>query len=70
METMRCKTCGRFIGYNSGWSWALTFSLFELDCEIFRCEKCTDEYGIIQSNAKPYDDDMSQYQGINLNYAP
>jgi len=67
---MRCKTCGQFIKYNSGWSWALIISWFGVDGEIFRCEKCTDKYGIIESNAKPYDGDIKPYQGINLNYAP
>ncbi len=63
----KCEKCGKFFKWFSKWSWAMIYDLHHMqpDGEIYRCEKCTDEYGQVQSNASPYNKDMTPYQGIN-----
>lgn len=67
---MKCDRCGQFIKVLSNWSWASIYDIsgFCLDREDFRCEKCTNKYGAIESNARPYDRDMSPYQGYSKHY--
>lgn len=61
---MRCDDCGRFMT-PAGGSWAHIYDMIGmgLDHEHWRCRRCTDLLGPVASNARPYDGDMSPYQG-------
>lgn len=65
---MRCDDCGKFASFakGSGASSALIYDFvgMGLDHETFRCRRCTEELGPVRSNAKPWDGDMSRYEGV------
>lgn len=65
--SLRCDKCGKFIKWQSRYSWATIYSFPHggIEGDVFRCEADTKKYGPVKSNAKPYNDDMSPYQGIN-----
>lgn len=67
MLNMKCDICGKFIKFKTMYSWAIIYSFpyGGIEKDVFRCETDTQKYGPVQSNAKPYNNDMSPYQGIN-----
>ncbi len=66
MENPQCSSCGKFMRPEAPASWASIFDRVGmcLDHEAYRCGQCTVSLGPIQSNATPYDGDMSPYQGV------
>jgi hypothetical protein len=65
MNSLKCDKCGKFINHKSKYSYADIYDYSGLVDVLHRCEKCNLKYGNIQSNAKPYDNDLTPYQGVN-----
>ena len=63
---LNCSRCGRFMSKGT-WANIYDFVAMELSHEIQHCQKCTDSGFPALSNARPYNGDMSPYQGIMLN---
>jgi hypothetical protein len=60
---IRCDLCGRFC--KSG-TWAEIYDMSGwsgLEYEAFRCDACTEKAGPATTNARPYDGDLTGYQG-------
>ena len=66
MHKCKCSTCGRFMGWREPKSsWVEIYSgRSGLDREYYRCQSCTEKLGPAESNAAPYDKDMSSYQEV------
>lgn len=64
-NTPQCDDCGRFMN-RKGASWAHIYDFvgMGLDREHFRCAGCTERLGPAQSNARPHDGNMQEYQGV------
>jgi len=62
----KCDCCGRFMKCADGASWAEIYDMvgMGLDHEILRCAECTQRLGPAESNARPYDGNMTPYQGV------
>ncbi len=61
---MRCDDCGRFVGEAASWAAIYDFKTYEQIYEHQRCPRCTEKLGSVESNAQPYNGDMSPFQGI------
>jgi len=61
----KCDDCGRFMRFDARASWAHKYDFVAMECvyEHYRCARCTEELGPVHSNARPYNGDMSPYEG-------
>lgn len=61
----KCDDCGRFMKFDERATWANKYDFVAMECiyEHFRCGRCTELLGPVLSNARPYNGDMSPYQG-------
>jgi len=62
MYVYNCSRCGRFMSKGS-WAYIYDFVAMEPSHDIQHCEKCTSDGFPALSNARPFDGDMSPYQG-------
>ncbi len=63
--TGKCDDCGRFMRCDDRATWADQYDFVAMECiyQHFRCARCTEAMGPVQSNARPYNGDMSPYEG-------
>jgi hypothetical protein len=59
-----CDLCGRFVGCGGSFAMIFDFVKMEPSHDIARCKKCTETIEPAQSNARPYNKEMSQYQWV------
>lgn len=57
-----CGICGRFATAGS-WAHQYDFVAMEPSHDSEICQRCTDEFGPVLSNARPYNDVWDQYEG-------
>lgn len=62
---LKCDDCGKFMGKPGSWAEIYDFVGMQLDHTHFRCERCTEHLGPVETNAKPWNGDLSSYQGVN-----
>ena len=63
----RCDRCNRPVFLNerkATWANTYDFVAMEPESELLRCARCSRKVGAVRSNARPYNGDMSPYQGF------